>query len=132
LHAFTDERVMPIIGDCFDQGEFPKELVPEMAEMGLLGSSCPEKYGCAGLNAVSYGLICQELERGDSGIRSFASVQSSLCMYPIYAYGYRGTAPRWLPQMAGQGDRLLRPDRTTGRLRPGQHEDPPARRRTTG
>ena len=84
---FTDERVLPIIGDAFDQGRFPKELVPEIAEMGLLGSSLPEKYGCANLNAVSYGLICQELERGDSGIRSFVSVQSSLCMYPIYAYG---------------------------------------------
>ena len=84
---FTDERVRPIIGDAFDQARFPKELVPEIAELGLLGSSLPEKYGCAGLNAVSYGLICQELERGDSGIRSFVSVQSSLCMYPIYAYG---------------------------------------------
>ena len=63
---FTDERVLPIIGDAFDQGRFPKELVPEIAELGLLGSSLPEQYGCAGLNAVSYGLICQELERGDS------------------------------------------------------------------
>src|SRR5690606_244271 len=82
---FTDERVLPIIGDCFDEGRFPKELVGEIAELGLLGSSLPEQYGCAGLNAVSYGLICQELERGDSGLRSFVSVQSSLCMYPIYA-----------------------------------------------
>ena len=77
---FTDEKVLPIIGDAFDQGRFPKELIPEIASMGLLGSSLPEKYGCAGLNAVSYGLICQELERGDSGIRRFVSVQSSLCM----------------------------------------------------
>src|SRR5688572_104324 len=68
--------------------------------MGLLGSSLPEKYGCAGLNAVSYGLICQELERGDSGIRSFASVQSSLCMYPIYAYGSEEQRKKWLPRMA--------------------------------
>ena len=82
---FTDEKVIPIIGDAFDQGRFPKELVSEIADMGLLGSSLPEKYGCAGLNSVSYGLICQELERGDSGIRSFVSVQSSLCMYPIFA-----------------------------------------------
>ena len=73
---FTDERVLPIIGDCFDQGRFPKELIPEIAELGLLGSSLPTEYGCAGMNGVSYGLICQELERGDSGIRSFASVQS--------------------------------------------------------
>ena len=97
---FTDERVRPIIGDAFDQGRFPKELVPEIAELGLLGSSLPEKYGCAGLNAVSYGLICQELERGDSGIRSFVSVQSSLCMYPIYAYGTEEQRQRWLPDMA--------------------------------
>ena len=97
---FTDERVIPIIGDAFDQARFPKELIPEIAEMGLLGSSLPEKYGCAGLNAVSYGLICQELERGDSGIRSFVSVQSSLCMYPIYAYGSEAQRKRWLPDMA--------------------------------
>jgi len=97
---FTNERVIPIIGDCFDQARFPKELVPEMAELGLLGSSLPTEYGCAGLNAVSYGLICQELERGDSGIRSFASVQSSLCMYPIYAYGSEEQRQRWLPRMA--------------------------------
>ena len=97
---FTDERVIPIIGDAFDQARFPKELVPEIAEMGLLGSSLPEQYGCAGLNSVSYGLICQELERGDSGIRSFVSVQSSLCMYPIYAYGTEEQRMRWLPDMA--------------------------------
>lgn len=97
---FTDERVLPIIGDCFDKGVFPRDLIPEMAEMGLLGSSLPTEYGCAGMNAVSYGLICQELERGDSGIRSFASVQSSLCMYPIYAYGSEEQRRRWLPDMA--------------------------------
>ncbi len=97
---FTDERVLPIIGDCFDQARFPHELVPEMASLGLLGSSLPEEYGCAGLNAVSYGLICQELERGDSGLRSFASVQSSLCMYPIFAYGTEDQRRRWLPDMA--------------------------------
>jgi glutaryl-CoA dehydrogenase len=97
---FTDERVLPIIGRHFDEGTFPKDLIPEMAELGLLGSSLPTEYGCAGLNAVSYGLICQELERGDSGIRSFASVQSSLCMYPIYAYGSEEQRRRWLPDMA--------------------------------
>ena len=97
---FTDERVLPIIGDCFDQARFPTELIPEMAELGLLGSSLPTEYGCAGMNGVSYGLVCQELERGDSGIRSFASVQSSLCMYPIYAYGSEEQRQRWLPEMA--------------------------------
>ncbi|WP_240127091.1 acyl-CoA dehydrogenase family protein [Thermomonas alba] len=97
---FTDEKVLPIIGECFDAGRFPKELIPEIANLGLLGSSLPEQYGCAGLNSVSYGLICQELERGDSGIRSFVSVQSSLCMYPIYAYGSEEQRQRWLPEMA--------------------------------
>ncbi len=97
---FTDERVLPVIGECFDKGEFPRHLIPEMAELGLLGATLPEEYGCAGLNGVSYGLICQELERGDSGIRSFASVQSSLCMYPIYAYGNEEQRKRWLPEMA--------------------------------
>ncbi len=97
---FTDEKVLPIIGDCFDEGRFPKELIPEMAELGLLGSSLPTEYGCAGMSGVSYGLVCQELERGDSGIRSFASVQSSLCMYPIYAYGTEEQRREWLPRMA--------------------------------
>ena len=97
---FTDERVRPIIGDAFAEGRFPAELVPEIADLGLLGSSLPEQYGGGGLNGVSYGLICQELERGDSGIRSFVSVQSSLCMYPIYAYGSEEQRMRWLPDMA--------------------------------
>ncbi len=97
---FTDERVIPIIGDAFDQGRFPHELVSEIADLGLLGSSLPEEYGGGGLNSVSYGLICQELERGDSGIRSFVSVQSSLCMYPIFAYGSEEQKQRWLPSMA--------------------------------
>jgi glutaryl-CoA dehydrogenase len=97
---FVDEKVLPIIGDAFDQARFPQELIPEVASMGLLGSSLPEQYGCAGLNAVSYGLICQELERGDSGLRSFVSVQSSLCMYPIYAYGSEEQRMQYLPGMA--------------------------------
>ncbi|MHB1284613.1 MAG: acyl-CoA dehydrogenase family protein, partial [Metallibacterium scheffleri] len=97
---FTDERVLPVIGEYFDKGEFPHELIAEMAELGLLGSYFPEQYGCAGMNAVSYGLICQELERGDSGMRSFVSVQTSLCMYPVYAYGSEDQRQRWLPAMA--------------------------------
>ena len=97
---FTDERVLPIIGDCFDQGRFPKELIPEIAALGLLGATLPAEYGGSELNYVSYGLICQELERGDSGLRSFASVQSSLCMHPIFAYGTEEQKMRWLPDMA--------------------------------
>jgi glutaryl-CoA dehydrogenase len=95
----VDERVLPIIQKCFEEHRFPKELVPELAALGLLGSSL-EGYGCAGLNGVSYGLICQELERGDSGIRSFVSVQSSLCMYPIYAFGSEAQKQKYLPGMA--------------------------------
>ena len=88
IRAFVNERVNPIIAECYEEGRFPTELIPELARLGVLGSNLPEKYGCAGVNNVTYGLITQELEAGDSGIRSFASVQSSLCMYPIYAFGY--------------------------------------------
>jgi glutaryl-CoA dehydrogenase len=95
----VDERVLPIIQSCFEEHRFPSELIPELAALGLFGSSL-EGYGCAGLNAVSYGLICQELERGDSGIRSFVSVQSSLCMYPIHTYGSEQQKNRYLPDMA--------------------------------
>ncbi len=97
---FTNERVLPIIGDAFDQARFPSELVPEIASLGLLGATLPGEYGGGDLGAVSYGLICQELERGDSGLRSFVSVQSSLCMYPIYAYGSEEQRQQWLPAMA--------------------------------
>ena len=96
---YVDDQVIPIIGECFEHERFPRELIPGIAELGLLGSSI-EGYGCAGLNGVSYGLICQELERGDSGLRSFVSVQSSLCMYPIYAFGSEEQKQRWLPRMA--------------------------------
>lgn len=96
---FVDERAMPLIAKHFDDATFPNELIPEIADLGLLGSSL-EGYGCAGLNAVSYGLICQELERCDSGLRSFVSVQSSLAMYPIHAYGSEEQRERWLPGMA--------------------------------
>jgi glutaryl-CoA dehydrogenase len=95
----VDEKVLPIIQRCFEEHRFPKELVPELAALGLLGSSI-QGYECAGLNAIAYGLICQELERGDSGIRSFVSVQSSLCMYPIYAFGSEEQKQRYLPRMA--------------------------------
>jgi glutaryl-CoA dehydrogenase len=95
----VDGKVLPIIQDCFEQHRFPRELVPELATLGLLGSTL-DGYGCAGMNAVSYGLICQELERGDSGLRSFVSVQSSLCMYPIHAFGTEDQKARCLPGMA--------------------------------
>ncbi|MEP7381951.1 MAG: acyl-CoA dehydrogenase family protein, partial [Gemmatimonadota bacterium] len=100
VRRFVDERVLPIIGSCYVDGRFPRELIPEMASLGVLGANLPEQYGCAGLNNVAYGLIMQELERGDSGIRSFASVQGALVMYPIYAFGSEEHKQEWLPRMA--------------------------------
>ncbi len=96
---FVDERVLPIIADAFEAGRFPKELIPTMAELGLFGPTLQD-YGCAGLSNVAYGLIMQELERGDSGLRSFASVQSGLVMYPIDRYGSDEQKQRWLPALA--------------------------------
>ena len=96
---FVDDRVIPLMREAFENHEFPRHLVGEVAELGLLGSSI-DGYDCAGLNSVSYGLICQELERGDSGLRSFVSVQSSLVMFPIHAYGSEEQKDRWLPAMA--------------------------------
>ncbi len=96
---FVDEKVLPIIPKAFEDHRFPKELVPEIAAMGLLGCNI-DGYDCAGLNHVSYGLVCQELERGDSGVRSFVSVQGSLCMYPILAYGTEEQRTKYLPRMA--------------------------------
>ena len=100
VRAWVDEHLMPVIGDCYIQGKFPKQLIPGMAELGVLGANLPEEYGCAGLNNVAYGLIMQELERGDSGIRSFASVQGALVMYPIYAFGSDEQKKKWLPSLA--------------------------------
>lgn len=99
IAKWVDDRVLPVIGPAFDKHEFPMDLIPEMADLGLFGSTI-QGYDCAGLSYTSYGLICQELERGDSGLRSFASVQSSLCMFPIYAFGSEEQKDRWLPQMA--------------------------------
>jgi glutaryl-CoA dehydrogenase len=96
---FVDDKVLPVIRDAFEKHYFPQDLIPQVAELGLFGSSI-EGYGCAGLNSICYGLICQELERGDSGLRSFVSVQSSLVMYPISAYGSEEQKQRWLPAMA--------------------------------
>src|SRR5260370_13922919 len=86
VRKFVNERVLPIIGERFEAGTFPRELIPTIAELGLLGMHL-EGYGCAGSSAVSYGLACQELEAGDSGLRSFVSVQSSLAMFPIWSFG---------------------------------------------
>jgi len=96
---FVDDKVIPLMREAFENHEFPRQLIRESAELGLLGSSI-DGYDCAGLNSVSYGLICQELERGDSGLRSFVSVQSSLVMFPIHAYGSEEQKLRWLPAMA--------------------------------
>jgi glutaryl-CoA dehydrogenase len=96
---FVDDAVIPLMREAFEQHAFPMELVPQVAELGLFGSSI-DGYDCAGLNSVCYGLICQELERGDSGLRSFVSVQSSLVMFPIHAYGSDEQKDRWLPAMA--------------------------------
>ena len=96
---FVDDRVIPLMREAFEKHEFPMHLVGEVAGLGLFGSSI-DGYDCAGLNGVSYGLICQELERGDSGLRSFVSVQSSLVMFPIHAYGSDEQKDRWLPAMA--------------------------------
>jgi glutaryl-CoA dehydrogenase len=95
---FVDERVLPLIRDCFRDARFPRELIPEMAELGFLGANL-QGYGCAGMSNVEYGLIMQELERGDSGLRSFASVQGALVMYPILTFGSEEQKQRWLPKL---------------------------------
>ena len=100
VRAWVDQHLMPIIGDCYIEGRFPKEIVPGLAELGVLGANLPEEFGCAGLNNVAYGLIMQELERGDSGIRSFASVQGALVMYPIFSMGSDAQKKQWLPRLA--------------------------------
>ena len=99
VRKFVNERVLPIIGEHFEAGTFPRELIPEIADLGLLGMHL-EGYSCAGLSAVCYGLACQELEAGDSGLRSFVSVQGSLAMFPIWAFGTKEQKQRWLPPMA--------------------------------
>src|SRR3984885_10945805 len=95
---FVDERVLPVIGECFREGRMPRELIPEMAALGFLGANL-EGYGCAGMSNVEYGLVMQELERGDSGLRSFVSVQGALVMYPILQYGSEEQKSRWLPRL---------------------------------
>lgn len=101
---FGDSKIAPVIEEHYEKATFPKDLIPEFAEMGFLGAPL-EGYGCAGMNPVAYGLTMIELERQDSGIRSFCSVQSALCMWPIYAYGDEGQKERWLPPMA-RGEKI--------------------------
>jgi glutaryl-CoA dehydrogenase len=99
IGSWVNDQVLPKITECFRNSRFPSELIPEMAELGLFGINL-QGYGCAGLGDVTYGLVMKELERGDSAIRSFASVQSSLVMYPIYTYGSEEQKQKWLPKLA--------------------------------
>src|SRR5262244_2744098 len=100
VREFVDKEFLPVVVKHVRQdGSFPMELVPKLAELGLFGANL-HGYGCAGMNNVAYGLVMQELERGDSGLRSFASVQGSLVMYPIYSYGSDAQKERWLPELA--------------------------------
>ncbi len=99
VRKFVRERLLPIIGEHFEAGTFPRDLIPVIADLGLLGMHL-QGYGCAGLSAVCYGLACQELEAGDSGLRSFVSVQGSLVMFPIYTFGSEEQKQHWLPRMA--------------------------------
>ena len=100
VRQWTSERWMPLVQEHFEAGTFPLELATELGELGVFGPTLPEEYGCAGMNSTTYGLICQELERGDSGLRSFVSVQGSLVMYPIYTFGSQEHREEWLPQLA--------------------------------
>ena len=102
---FSDNEIMPIIEEYYEKGKFPEHLISKFGELGFFGVNIPEKYGCGGMSNIAYGLICQELERADSGIRSFASVQGSLVMYPIYAYGNEEQKEYWLPLLA-KGDKI--------------------------
>src|SRR5262245_55280003 len=112
---FVDDRVLPIIRDCFRDARFPRELIPEMGRLGFFGANL-HGYGCAGMNNVEYGLLMQELERGDSGLRSFASVQGALVMYPIHTFGREARKQRWLPAPAA--------GRAAGRRRVTEPESP--------
>jgi glutaryl-CoA dehydrogenase len=95
---FVEDRLLPVIRDCYRDARFPSELIPELGRLGFLGANL-EGYGCAGMSNVEYGLIMQELERGDSGLRSFVSVQGALVMYPIFTYGSEQQKQQWLPRL---------------------------------
>ena len=100
VRRFVDREVLPHIGGWWLRGEFPKHLIPALGNLGVLGANLPAEHGAAGVNNIAYGLIMQELDRGDSGLRSFASVQGALVMYPIYSYGSEEQKRRWLPRLA--------------------------------
>ena len=100
VRRFVDEQVIPIIDKHFEDATFPTQLIPQLAELGVLGGTLPEEYGCANMNNIAYGLVMQELERGDSGLRSFVSVQGALVMYPIFAFGSEEQKKKWLPLLA--------------------------------
>ena len=100
VRTFVDAEVIPIIEEYYQEAKFPFQLIPKLAELGVFGMTLPEKYGCAGMNNLAYGLVNQELERGDSGLRSFMSVQSSLVMYPIFTFGSEEQKMKWLPKLA--------------------------------
>jgi glutaryl-CoA dehydrogenase len=134
VRQFVDNTVLPIIEEHFRTGSFPRDLIPQMAEMGLFGATLPQEYGCAGMNNVAYGLAMQELERGDSAVRSFASVQSALVMFPIFTFGSEEQKRHWLPLLANgekigcfgltepdfgsnPGGMLTRAERTSGGFR---------------
>ena len=104
-HEFVSKEVMPIIEENYKNGTFPKELIKKISKQGFLGCNLPTDYGCGGMSSTAYGLICQELERADSGVRSFVSVQGSLVMYPIYKYGSEEQRKKWLPGMA-KGEKI--------------------------
>ena len=105
VRRFVDERIIPVIDKHFEEATFPNQVIPQMAQMGLFGGNLPEEYGCANMNNVAYGLVMQELERGDSGLRSFVSVQGALVMYPIFAFGTEDQKRKWLPLLA-KGEKI--------------------------
>ena len=132
VRQFVREQVLPEVGDWFEPGILPRELITELGKLGLFGMHL-DGYGLAGTSAVAYGLACLELEAGDSGVRSSVSVQGSLAMFPIWRYGSEEQKQRWLPRDARRrGDRLLRPDRARLRLRPGSMRTHARRTAPTG
>jgi glutaryl-CoA dehydrogenase len=105
VRSFVEDNVIPIVDECYEKAEFPSQLIKPLGELGVFGANLPAEYGCAGMNNVAYGLVTQELERGDSGIRSFVSVQGALVMYPIFTFGSEEHRRTWLPQLAS-GDKI--------------------------